>query len=99
MPQKAQLRARAMLQEWQSALGSGSVEVVEKVAIVSAVGIGMKSHSGVAATMFQALAECGANIEMISTSEIKLSVVLHPDQGRKALEALHKAFNLGEASE
>lgn len=96
-PQKDQLQARAMVQEWLSGVGAGSVEVEEKVAIVSAVGVGMKSHSGVAAKMFQALAEIGSNIEMISTSEIKLSVVVHPDQGRKSLEALHKAFDLGTA--
>ncbi|MBX7056524.1 MAG: aspartate kinase [Leptospirales bacterium] len=73
----------------------GSVSVEEKIAIVSAVGVGMQSHSGVAATMFQALARIGANIEMISTSEIKLSVVVKPEQGRAALQAVHDAFQLG----
>jgi aspartate kinase len=98
VPQKDLLQARSMVQEWIAGLGKGDIEIEEKVAIVSAVGVGMKSHSGVAARMFQALAETGANIEMISTSEIKLSVVVHPDQGRKALEALHKAFELGDKS-
>ncbi len=74
----------------------GDVSIEDKVAIVSVVGIGMQSHSGVAATMFDALAKLGANIEMISTSEIKLSVVVKPEQGRAALQAVHEAFQLGQ---
>lgn len=100
VPQKDLLQARQVVTEWEQSVGAGRMEVDEKIAIVSAVGIGMKSHSGVAATMFKALAEIGANIEMISTSEIKISVVVQPNQGRPALEALHKAFALdGDVSE
>ena len=71
------------------------IEITPQVAIVSAVGVGMKSHSGIAAAMFQALAKVGVNIEMISTSEIKISVVIQsPEQGELALQAIHTAFGL-----
>ena len=94
--QKDLLQARTLVQDWIQIIGNGTMEIEDKVAIVSAVGVGMKSHSGIAAKMFQALAESGVNIEMISTSEIKLSVVVRPEQGRTALEALHSAFHLGD---
>ncbi len=72
----------------------GSYDVDENIAIISAVGIGMKSHSGVAGKMFEALAKNEINIEMISTSEIKISVVVKKEFGKKALEAIHSAFEL-----
>lgn len=77
--------------------GSGTVEVDEKIASVSAVGVGMKSHSGVASKMFRALAEKEINIDMISTSEIKITVVVREDQGRAALTAVHDVFELDKA--
>ena len=67
----------------------------EGIAKVSVVGVGMRSHSGVAANMFSALAEAGVNIEMISTSEIKISVVIDEKDVAKAVAAIHKKFNLG----
>ncbi len=70
------------------------MEITPQVAIVSAIGVGMQSHSGVAAAMFGALADLHSNIEMISTSEIKISVVLLPEEGDAALEAVHRAFGL-----
>lgn len=87
--------ARALVEAFAAEIGGGAISIDERVAIVSAVGVGMKSHSGVAARMFGALAKIGANIEMISTSEIKISVVVNPDQGRAALEAVHEVFGLG----
>jgi aspartate kinase len=66
----------------------------DKVAKVSVVGVGMRSHPGVAATMFKILAESGVNIQMISTSEIKVSVVLSEKDMKKAVEVLHKGFGL-----
>ena len=75
--------------------GGGSFNIDQEIAIVSAVGVGMKSHSGVAASMFQALAKKNINIDMISTSEIKISVVVKKNDGRTALEAVHEAFGLG----
>jgi len=68
----------------------------EKIAKVSVVGVGMKSHSGVAARMFQALAEKGVNILMISTSEIKISVVINAKDVAKAVTAIHDKFKLGK---
>jgi aspartate kinase len=76
-------------------MGGGTIDVQENIATLSAVGIGMKSHSGVAAAMFEALANNNINIEMISTSEIKITVVIRKEDGRRALEAVHEAFQLG----
>jgi len=77
-------------------MGGGTIDVQENIATLSAVGIGMKSHSGVAGAMFEALAKNNINIEMISTSEIKITVVINKEDGRKALEAVHDAFELGK---
>jgi len=68
----------------------------ENIARVSIVGVGMKSHPGVAATCFSALADNHINIEMISTSEISISCVVRKDSGKEALQALHEAFCLGK---
>jgi aspartate kinase len=67
------------------------------IAKVSAVGIGMRSHSGVAATMFNALGAAGINIDMISTSEIKIAVIVDEKQGEEACRVAHQAFKLHEA--
>lgn len=64
------------------------------IAKVSAVGIGMRSHSGIAARMFKALGEAGINIQMISTSEIKISCVVSQSDTDRALQVIHKEFNL-----
>ena len=69
----------------------------DKVAKISIVGVGMKSHAGVAATMFNMLAATGINIEMISTSEIKISCVIKESEVTKAVTELHKAFKLAKA--
>ena len=66
----------------------------QRIAKLSAVGLGMRSHAGVAARMFKALAAEKINIQMISTSEIKISVVIAEADGRRALRALHRAFEL-----
>jgi aspartate kinase len=60
------------------------------------VGVGMRSHPGVAAKMFSALAEAGINIEMISTSEIKVACIVKEDDGANAVKILHKAYGLGK---
>ena len=64
----------------------------EKIGKLSIVGVGMKSHSGVAAKMFETLAREGVNIGMISTSEIKISVVIELARGEHAMKAVHAAF-------
>lgn len=75
---------------------AGDVTSDNQIAKVSIVGIGMKSHSGVAATMFEALAEEGINIGMISTSEIKISCIVEKKRGEDAVRAIHDKFKLGK---
>ncbi|MBM3854643.1 MAG: aspartate kinase [Verrucomicrobia bacterium] len=72
----------------------GEAAFDEKIAKLSVVGVGMKTHSGVAATLFEALAKTGANLELISTSEIKISVVIAKDKADAAARAVHAAFQL-----
>jgi aspartate kinase len=69
----------------------------DRMAKISLVGLGMRSHSGIAAKMFRTLAEEGINIQMISTSEIKISVVVDEKYAELAVRALHKAFELENA--
>jgi len=75
-------------------LGSGSISYDDSISKVSVVGVGMSSHSGVAATMFKALADSKINIQMISTSEIKISCIVDREQGKEATRMLHSAFGL-----
>ena len=63
---------------------------------LSVVGVGMKTHSGVAATLFQSLADAGINLELISTSEIKISVVINKDRADEAARVAHAAFSLDQ---
>jgi aspartate kinase len=72
------------------------VEGGEKIAKVSVVGVGMRSHAGIASSAFRTLAEEGINIEMISTSEIKISIVINEKYTELAVRALHKAFGLDQ---
>ncbi len=88
--------ARRATESVMEQLGCGEVEVDENIAKVSIVGVGMKNHTGVAETMFQALADNGINIEMISTSEIRISVVIGFEKGKDALKAIHSAFKLDQ---
>ena len=76
------------------ATGAAKVLGDAKICKVSIVGIGMRSHAGVASTMFRALSEEGINIQMITTSEIKTSVVIDEKYMELAVRALHKAFDL-----
>jgi len=76
-------------------VGAGDITVDKDIAKVSIVGIGMRSHSGVAANMFEALADKKINIEMISTSEIKISCVVKKNLGEAAVRAIHAKFKLG----
>ena len=72
------------------------VQVNEDVAKVSVIGVGMRSHTGVAKTMFQALADKGVNIQVISTSEIKISVLIDAAYTELAVRALHAGFGLDQ---
>ena len=77
-------------------LGLGTIATDPAIGKVSLVGAGMKSHPGVAAKTFSVLGDCGVNIEMISTSPIKISCVVREDDVAKAVKELHRAFELGE---
>ncbi|HMP76221.1 MAG TPA: aspartate kinase [Kiritimatiellia bacterium] len=89
-------KTRRVVEGMQSELGAKAVTEDEDIAKVSIVGVGMRSHSGVAARMFEALAKQRINIEMIATSEIKISVVIRKGEADKAVQVLHKAFELGK---
>ena len=82
----------AALNDQMEMLGAHRIEVDEDVTKVSIVGAGMQSNPGVAAKMFEALYEADINIQMISTSEIKISVLIQKDLGIKALNAISEAF-------
>jgi aspartate kinase len=77
-------------------IGASGVTVDKDIAKISVVGIGMRSHSGVAADMFSALADKEINIEMISTSEIKISCVIKKVHAQEAVRAIHDKFNLSK---
>ncbi|MBM3216660.1 aspartate kinase, partial [Candidatus Poribacteria bacterium] len=83
-------------QEVGKTVGAGEVTADETIAKVSAVGIGMKSHSGIAARMFSALADEKINIHMISTSEIKISCVIDASSADEAVRLLHRRFGLSK---
>jgi len=88
------VRAREILEPVAAKLGAAELKDDAKIAKVSVVGVGMRSHSGVAARMFKALAEVGVNIQMISTSEIKISVIVEENYLELAVRTLHTAFEL-----
>ena len=94
VPQAELARAQAMLEDRKDALGFNRVITDSKVAKISVVGMGMKSHAGVAATMFKALADRGINVQAISTSEIKVSVLIDEDETELAVRVLHTAYGL-----
>ena len=75
-------------------LGAREWQVDESVAKVSLVGAGMKTHPGIAAKMFATLADAGVNLDMISTSPIRISCVISAEQVADAVRALHDAFGL-----
>ncbi len=87
-------RAVAVLNERKVALGFEAVLPDPNVVKISVIGVGMRSHAGVALTMFRTLAERGINIQVISTSEIKVSVLIAADYTELALRALHSAYGL-----
>ena len=84
--------ALELVQRVAAEIGAGGITSDTGVAKVSVVGLGMRSHAGVAASMFEVLAREGINIEMISTSEIKISVVVRTQQGEVAVQKLHEAL-------
>lgn len=89
------LRATDVAKQVAKEIGAGEVRVDDSVAKVSIVGQGMRSHAGVAAKMFRLLASEGINIQAISTSEIKVSCLIHSKYAELAVRALHTGFGLG----
>lgn len=94
VPRTDSLKAQKALESVLDSVGGGHVAVHENIAKLSVVGVGMKTHSGVAATLFQALADKGINIELITTSEIKISVVIDQERADEAARVAHAAFEL-----
>jgi len=92
-------RAKTLLDKTCSELGARNVTGDDSIVKVSIVGVGMRSHAGIASTMFKALADEGINIRMISTSEIKISVVVDEKYLELAVRALHAAFKLDQEIE
>ncbi len=90
-------RAKAAVDAVLKPIGGGEVEVADAIAKLSVVGVGMRTHSGVATTLFRTLATHNINIEMISTSEIKISVVIDLDRADEAVRLVHAAYNLDTA--
>ncbi len=86
------LKAQKVIDGLKTAIGFGKVISTENIGKLSIVGVGMKSHTGVAGKMFDTLAREGINIDMISTSEIKISVVIDLAKGEPAMKAVHAAF-------
>ena len=97
VPQADLDRAKAVLEDERATIGYAKMTSDPKVAKVSVVGVGMRSHAGVAATMFKSLADRGINIQAISTSEIKVSVLIDADEVELAVRVLHTAYGLDAA--
>ena len=97
-PKDDLVRATKAVREVVEDLGAREWSVDESIAKVSLVGAGMKTHPGVAALMFRSLADAGVNLDMISTSAIRISCVIAADQVDIAVRTLHKAFGLDERS-
>ena len=87
-------RARDTITSAKTAIGYARLDSATDVAKVSVIGSGMRSHAGVAGTMFKTLADRGINIQVISTSEIKVSVLIAEEYTELAVRALHSAYEL-----
>lgn len=92
-------KAESSLRAVQSEIGFEDIEADENIAKISLVGAGMRSHPGVSATFFKAIADAGVNVEMISTSEIRISVVTRADDAQTTVQAVHAAFGLDSDGE
>jgi aspartate kinase len=97
VPEKDLKRTLKTAKDAARKIGAGDVQFNDNIAKLSVVGIGMRSHSGIASRMFAALARNKINIEMISTSEIKISCVISRNSAIKAVRAVHKEFGLAKA--
>ena len=87
-------KAKATIEKAKDKIGFASMEGYSDVVKVSVIGVGMRSHAGVAATAFKALAEKGINIRVISTSEIKISILIDAAYTELAVRTLHSVYGL-----
>ncbi|MEL6238255.1 MAG: aspartate kinase [Pseudomonadota bacterium] len=94
VPQADLARAQALLEDRRDVIGFNRIITDSQIAKISVVGVGMKSHAGVASTMFRSLSDRGINIQAISTSEIKVSVMIDEDETELAVRVLHTAYGL-----
>ena len=94
LPKSEGANATSALTRVQKEVGFLSLQFDDSIGKISLIGAGMRSHPGVSATFFQALSDAGVNIEMISTSEIRISVIVRADDLENAVRALHTAFEL-----
>jgi len=94
VPSSDLARSIEALNQAREAIGFGELVHDTRVAKISVVGVGMRSHAGVASTMFTTLGARGINIQAISTSEIKVSVLIHEDETELAVRVLHTAYGL-----
>jgi len=99
VPQADLPRAQALLDDRREDIGFNRIITDSHIAKISVVGVGMKSHAGVASTMFRALSDRGINIQAISTSEIKVSVLIDEDETELAVRVLHTAYDLDAVEE
>ena len=99
VPVAESAKAELQLRKAQAQIGFEDIETDENIAKISLVGAGMRSHPGVTATFFKAIAEAGVNAEMISTSEIRISVVTRAEDAKAAVQAVHAAFGLDSDGE
>ena len=90
-------RAVKVLEKMRTSLGYGDLISDPNVVKISVIGVGMRSHAGVAQSMFKTLAEKGINIQVISTSEIKVSVLIAEEYTELAVRSLHTAYGLDAA--
>ncbi|OEV11605.1 aspartate kinase [Streptomyces nanshensis] len=99
LPKSEGRKAIAALEKSQGAIGFDSLRYDDQIAKISLVGAGMKTNPGVTATFFEALSEAKVNIELISTSEIRISVVTREDDVNEAVQVVHSAFGLDSESD
>ncbi|CAM5452083.1 MULTISPECIES: aspartate kinase [Streptomyces] len=99
LPKDEGRKAVAALEKTKASVGFDSLRYDDQIAKISLVGAGMKTNPGVTATFFEALSNAGVNIELISTSEIRISVVTRADDVKEAVQAVHSAFGLDSESD
>jgi aspartate kinase len=99
LPKSEGATATAVLQRIQGEVGFASIQYDDQIGKLSLIGAGMRSHPGVTATFFAAMSEAGVNIEMISTSEIRISIICRATDVERGVRAAHTAFEMDTDSE